>query len=157
MRYHRKRAAPPAAVPFDPAAPGYDAEPTETVVPLRVEYAVATPGNQVTVTIIGELDIATHTDLRSGLSELLSDPGLDQVRAVRIDLCRLTFCDAQGACLLLELVHRLRERGLVSIENPTAVVRRILLLVDPATDLRHLHLVPTEPGIVTTHKAAGAI
>ena len=112
----------PAARIVDPDVPVMPA------VSLRVEHTVTELGDEVLVRIRGELDLATHGDLKAGLSDI----ELDGADVVRLQLSRLTFCDARGGRLLVMFLRRASHRGLlVGVEDPTPAVCRILLLVAP--------------------------
>jgi anti-anti-sigma factor len=95
---------------------------------LHVEHTARKRSDEVHVWIRGELDIATHAQLQSGLSNI----PLDDAAVVTLHLSELTFCDARGACLLLQYGQQARDRGLLaSIDSPSRPVRRILRLIDP--------------------------
>ena len=95
---------------------------------LQVEYATRNRGDEVDIWICGELDLAAHGDLQAGLSEI----PLDDASVVRLNLSRLSFCDARGANLLVLYLRRAGDLGLrASIDGPARAVRRILQLIDP--------------------------
>ena len=100
----------------------------DAVVRLEVEHTLMNRGEEVHVWISGELDLATHDDMQTGLAGI----PLDDASMVRLNLSGLTFCDARGARLLLAYLQEARHRGLLaSIDNPTRAARRILELIDP--------------------------
>jgi anti-anti-sigma factor len=97
-------------------------------VSLRVDHTVTELGDEVHIRIGGELDLATHGDLKAGLSDI----DLDGAAVVRLHLAGLTFCDSRGGRLLVLFLRQATHRGLlVSVEDPTPAVRRVLLLVVP--------------------------
>jgi anti-anti-sigma factor len=101
----------------------------DSAVPLHVEHAVT--GQEVHVWVYGELDIATHDDLQTGLSGI----DLDGAAAVTLHLPGLSFCDAHGGRLLLLFLQQASDRGmLTSLEDPTPAVRRVLELIEPDSD-----------------------
>lgn len=108
-------------------------------VALRLERTVSDVGDEIHIRVRGELDLATHGDLKAELSDL----ELDGAAQVTLHLSGLTFCDARGGRLLLMFLRRASHRGmLVSVDDATPAVRRVLLLVapDPALIIR-----PTGP------------
>ena len=101
----------------------------DAAVPLHVEHAVIE--HEVHVWVYGELDIATHDELRTGLSGI----DLDNAVAVTVHLAGLSFCDAHGGRLLQLYVQQANDRGiLTSLEDPTPAVRRVFDLIDPDSD-----------------------
>ena len=102
--------------------------PLRAAIRLDVEHTSRNRGVEVCIWIGGELDIATHGQLQAGLAGV----PLDAASAVRLNLSRLTFCDARGARLLLVYLQQASDRGLTaSIDSPTRAARRILQLIDP--------------------------
>lgn len=98
----------------------------DAAVPLHVDHAVT--DQEVHVWVYGELDIATHDELKAGLSDI----DLDDAVAVALHLPGLSFCDAHGGRLLLLYLQQAADRGLLtSLVDPTAAVRRVIDLLEP--------------------------
>lgn len=80
----------------------------------------------VTVTVSGELDIATTELLRSHLLELLQETGHGHV-AVVLEVSRLSFIDAAGLGVLVSVHnHAQRRRTPLRIAGAPPAVRRLL-------------------------------
>jgi anti-sigma B factor antagonist len=86
--------------------------------PVRVEGHLDGTG-ELTVSIIGELDIASVEAAQEGLAPLL---GHAPDRVV-FNLEKLDFMDSSGIALLIQTANRF---GSVEVRNPTAIVRRAL-------------------------------
>jgi anti-sigma B factor antagonist len=91
-----------------------------------------------TVTVAGELDLFTCTELQEELASLPAD-----VTRVLIDMSGVTFVDSTGIGLLVRLADRLRARGggvvLVADESVRKLLRLAMLehlfeLRDPGDD-----------------------
>lgn len=65
------------------------------------------PGDAVTVSLAGELDIASVSRVRAALVEAVA-AGTGEVN---VDLARLTFCDAAGIAVFIEAHQRLAAAG----------------------------------------------
>jgi anti-sigma B factor antagonist len=75
------------------------------------------------VLVIGELDINSVSQLRAGIDELISHGHRD----LRLNLSALTFCDAGGLGVLVELRTRLQELGGdLTVSHATGIPLRLL-------------------------------
>jgi anti-sigma B factor antagonist len=82
-------------------------------------------GARVTVTVTGDLDMATTPDLSAFLATALRD-GDDHVS---LDLAGLTFIDAQGLGALVSFRNRTRRQGIhLKLINSSNCVKRLLRL-----------------------------
>ncbi len=79
----------------------------------------------VTLSIAGELDLASVGGVQEGIEEFI---GAD-VRKIVFDLGALTFMDSTGIALMLQLANRV---GDVEVHQATPIVRRVI----EATGLR---------------------
>jgi anti-sigma B factor antagonist len=74
------------------------------------------------VCLTGELDIATAPRLR----EELIWPARSGIRAVTVDLARLTFIDSTGLSVLVMAMKRFRhEGGDLALRSPNPAARRV--------------------------------
>jgi anti-sigma B factor antagonist len=73
----------------------------------------------LTLTIVGELDIASVDAVNEAIDEYLSDDS----RRVVFDLGGLTFMDSTGLALMLQVSKRV---DAIEIQNATAIVRRVI-------------------------------
>lgn len=73
------------------------------------EFEIAERGDppQVTLSVTGELDLSTTTELSERVGLRLKDG----VRDLRLDLRALSFMDSSGLRLLIELADRARREG----------------------------------------------
>jgi anti-anti-sigma factor len=79
------------------------------------------------VLLVGELDLASLERARRTIDDAL----VSSEREVVVDLAPLSFCDAAGVGLFLELTLRARSRGRrLLFVRPQAGVRRLFDLVD---------------------------
>jgi anti-anti-sigma factor len=85
---------------------------------VRVEGALDVTGD-LTVSIIGELDIASVETVQEGLAPFLGH----KPNRVVFDLGQLEFMDSSGIALLIQTANRF---GSVEVRNPTTIVRRAL-------------------------------
>ena len=78
-------------------------------------------GGTVSVTVAGELDVATAPLLDRALRSAWASTSAD---VVRLDLRRLEFIDSTGAQLLLDADRRIRNAGgrLIIVRGPAALV-----------------------------------
>jgi anti-sigma B factor antagonist len=78
---------------------------------------------QARVRFVGELDMASVEQARAEMMEVLDETA----SAVTVDLGGLTFCDASGVRLLLQLDAESRARGRAMVlRNPTPFLHRVL-------------------------------
>jgi anti-sigma B factor antagonist len=75
--------------------------------PGKFEIEQTDEGRDVTLSLTGELDMRTVTELSERLARCLSDGA----RRVTVDLRRLAFMDSSGLRLLIELHDRSCEEG----------------------------------------------
>lgn len=78
-----------------------------------------------TVTIVGEIDLATAPALREALSQCFSER-----QRIVVDARQVTFLDMVGAGLLVASVHRAAGEGREFILIPSPRVRQVLAMVD---------------------------
>jgi anti-sigma B factor antagonist len=92
------------------------------------------PGQSVTVTVIGELDIATVPRFTARVGELARRGHL---REMVMELSGLTFIDAGGLRALVELRSRLEQQhaGLV-LDGVPPQMGRLLQIIGPARHFR---------------------
>jgi anti-anti-sigma factor len=82
-------------------------------------------GDTTTVSVSGELDIATTELLRGHLLWLLQEAGRD--REVVLDVRRLSFIDAAGLGVLVALHHQARRRHTpLRLAGVSPAMRRLL-------------------------------
>jgi anti-anti-sigma factor len=75
------------------------------------------------LTISGELDIATTAALRARIAAVLDET----VLPVIIDLSRVSFCDASGLTMLLDVRRRTGAQGrAITLSGPRPNVRKLL-------------------------------
>jgi anti-sigma B factor antagonist len=84
----------------------------------KVVGSTETPG-LATISIIGELDIASVERVREAVDSLLKE----EPERVVFDLAQLTFMDSSGIAMLLQIANG---DAIVEIRNPTPIVRRII-------------------------------
>jgi anti-anti-sigma factor len=74
----------------------------------------------VRLTVVGEVDVSTHEQLRAGLGELLGSLG-----DVQLDLHGVPFMDTHGVTLVVHTAKRLSEEGgrLIVHHPPDSLVR----------------------------------
>jgi anti-sigma B factor antagonist len=98
--------------------------------PLECEIGSAGPGEPVTVTVRGEVDIATAPEFESALQGTLDDGP----SSVVVDLDALTFIDSSGLRVLLAFANEARTRDAVLVlRNVPNHAQRVL----DATGLSH--------------------
>lgn len=79
-------------------------------------------GDALVLRLVGELDLASASTLRSCLQNLAGD-----VRTVVLDCEELTFLDSTGIGLVVRAQRELQERGgQLVIRSPRSHVRRVL-------------------------------
>src|SRR5690242_9899186 len=94
---------------------------TGTSEPIAV---VRIDGRLATVTVAGEIDLATAPSLSDCIESVLADPG---VTRVCVDLERCTFLDSIGLHALVAARSRAADEGrIVTLRRPTELVRRVL-------------------------------
>ena len=86
------------------------------------------PGPPRVVGLTGEIDVANADDVARFLfAELCREP----LARIVVDLSALTFLDIGGARRLVDVFHRLEERGeTVIIQRPRPAVSLVLGLID---------------------------
>jgi anti-sigma B factor antagonist len=83
----------------------------------------AGPAEPTTVQLSGELDLVTCPVLRDELHSVLRS----STRLLVLDLSGVTFCDACGLSLLIDLQRCARQRGIVlALTQPRPCVSRLL-------------------------------
>jgi anti-sigma B factor antagonist len=88
--------------------------------PLTIE--IRPLADSVTLTLAGELDLASVGTLRACLEQL--DPSFHEID---LDLAALTFLDSTGLATLVTVKHQLDERGgQLVVRNPPTNVQRVL-------------------------------
>jgi anti-anti-sigma factor len=86
-------------------------------------WATELTGSDATVTLVGELDLASAPDLRDHLAKLHARG----VRSFFLHTAGVSFIDSVGLSVILALYRRCRdEHGDVSIVSPSPVMRRTL-------------------------------
>jgi len=89
-------------------------------------------GQRATVSVHGELDVATAAQLWSVLQEHLSAGR----RFLRVDLSAVTFVDTSAVTAIVEVHHEaLYRRGTLILEGVTPAVARVLTLTGVADTL----------------------
>ena len=93
---------------------------TDTFQPPPFAVEGARSGTTATITILGELDIATTPQFQAALNAL--EPGYE---TLVVDLSRCSFFASSGISILLEEAHRARTEGfeLIVIKAPPDVQR----------------------------------
>ena len=103
-------------------------DPTPWVTPVELlESSKVWPthvkGAEATVSISGELDLASAPDLRDHLNQLHSSG----IRSFELDSSGVSFIDSVGLSVILSLYRRCREEdGSVTVASPSPVMRRTL-------------------------------
>lgn len=88
-----------------------------------LEVAVAIEGTVASVTVSGELDVATAPKLRAALAPLGRAPG----DVVVVDVGGLAFADASALGVLVSVHTRVAETGArLVIRNPSPLLERML-------------------------------
>ncbi|MEY2434742.1 MAG: hypothetical protein QOC92_4467, partial [Acidimicrobiaceae bacterium] len=86
-------------------------------------WSTKVKGSDATVTLVGELDLATAPDLRDHFSKLHADG----VRSFSLHSAGVSFIDSVGLSVILALYRRCgEENGEISIVSPSPVMRRTL-------------------------------
>ncbi|MFF8842234.1 STAS domain-containing protein [Streptomyces sp. NPDC015127] len=99
--------------------------------PLRT---VVTPaGTRTTVSVTGEIDIATAPELRKALDTALSDGAT----CVEVDFSEVEFCDCSGLSVLVLARRRARQQGstLRVVEVRSPLVQRLFRTTGTITTL----------------------
>jgi anti-sigma B factor antagonist len=96
----------------------------------ELELVPVVDGTTATVTVRGEIDVATAPQLR----ELLHDLIQGGARQIVLDCRELAFLDSSGIGLLVAARKRLSDGELV-IDSPPAHVRKVLELTGVASEL----------------------
>ena len=87
----------------------------------RVEASFA--GQQAVLAVVGEVDVATASQLEECLLDLLHHP----LERLTVDMRATTFIDSSGLTALVAGLRRARECGVeLTVASPTASVLRIL-------------------------------
>ena len=95
---------------------------------------ISRSGRTITVTLSGELDIATGGELQARLATVVHDEPAP--RRVVLDLSDLAFVDASGIGVLLAARRDLASRGgELVLRRPSRLVRRVLDVLDPRGEL----------------------
>lgn len=86
-------------------------------------WATNVEGSGATVSLVGELDLASAPDLRDHLAELHAHG----VRSFSLNATGVSFIDSVGLSVILSLYRRCRdEHGEIAIVSPSPVMRRTL-------------------------------
>jgi len=96
-----------------------------------LEVRTGTHQGVVAVSVLGEIDLANHEQLKQllGALDLRSAPRVD------LDLSQLSFSDARGACHLLDFVEHTRSDGaVVQIIGTQPALARLLGLLTKLPD-----------------------
>ncbi|GAA4040134.1 hypothetical protein GCM10022248_02930 [Nonomuraea soli] len=93
---------------------------------LTVEF-VRRDRDRLSLRLVGELDIAASTWLRTGLAALPAQG----VRRLEVNVVRLSFCDVGGARVLKDVHEHLRDLGGGLVLVGGGMVRRVLELAWP--------------------------
>jgi len=89
-------------------------------------------GEEVIVSLEGELDLATMDAVRAALTAAVSPTAA----TVIVDIARLSFMDASGLGLLIAAHRRCADAGCrLTLRHPTGVVERILDIASPTHHL----------------------
>lgn len=91
----------------------------------RAELAIEVRriADEVTLGLVGEIDMLTANRLSAAINEVLSDP---PARIV-LDMTGITFCDSQGLGTLVVLSRRARHaQSLLLLENVGDFLHRVL-------------------------------
>jgi anti-sigma B factor antagonist len=84
--------------------------------------SIDTEGDEVVVTVRGEVDLVSSPELRRVLDESLT-----RSSRVRVDLTGLTFIDSSGLSALVEAHRNARDAGgVLVLQNPTSMFTRLL-------------------------------
>lgn len=87
-----------------------------------LDIVVEGQGDELVLRLVGELDLASVSTLRSVLENVAGD-----VRTVVLDLGELTFLDSTGIGLVIRSQRELQDRGgHLVIRSPRSHVRRVL-------------------------------
>jgi anti-anti-sigma factor len=90
-----------------------------------LKSSVSHDGDQVVVSLEGELDCSNTDELTHLLLGVLGD----RPRRVVVDLANVTFMDSSGLrCLLEAAEHAARRDGELVLERASGIVRRVLAL-----------------------------
>jgi anti-anti-sigma factor len=110
-------------------APGRPVEHSTEFAAIRTSRST---GQRATVSVHGDLDVATAAQLWSVLQEHLSAGR----RFLRVDLSAVTFVDTAAVSAIVEVHHEaLYRRGTVILEGVTPPVARVLALTGVADTL----------------------
>ncbi|SEM62140.1 STAS domain-containing protein [Streptacidiphilus jiangxiensis] len=78
------------------------------------------------ITLVGEIDMDSAPIVRHALSRCVADG----VRAIEVDLTRVSFCDCSGLSALLQAYDRAAAAGVsLRLHHPRPVVARLIALV----------------------------
>ena len=88
-----------------------------------VQWSVSTAGNEVTVALVGEVDLSNAAALGVALAEVLEmKPGL-----IAIDLAEVSYLDSSGIrCLLNVAKHAAAAGSELVVRRPVGIVLRVL-------------------------------
>jgi anti-anti-sigma factor len=90
------------------------------------------PSDRAVLTVTGELDAASFTQLRRHLNECFSDGCKD----VTIDLSGVTFIDSAGIGVIVGAMRQLNERrGRLTLAQPSPAVRKVLEITGLAAQM----------------------
>lgn len=105
-----------------------------------VRVAVERQGSDVTLTVIGEIDLATVEEMSSRLTRLADGDGGDNER-ILVDLSGVGFMGASGLSALVTAEQALRQRGsTLRVRAPQRVVAHLF-------ELTGLHHFLERPGL----------
>jgi anti-sigma B factor antagonist len=86
-----------------------------------------------TLVVSGELDMASEAELRRALEDLIGTDG-----PVEVNLAAVTFIDSSGTRAIIDAAIALRDRGGLTVSDPSATVVRVFELFG---------LMPAQPAI----------
>jgi anti-anti-sigma factor len=91
-----------------------------------LEVRTGTRRGVLSVSVLGEIDLANHQTLQ----QLLASLDLSGVPRIELDLSGLSFSDSRGACHLLDFMQLAREHGsVVNVVDAQPAVTRLLDLL----------------------------
>ena len=96
-----------------------------------LDLATRVDGHVATVSVRGEIDVATAPQLREALHELVQGG----VTSIVLECQDLSFLDSSGIGLLVATRKRLGEGGELVIDSPPSHVRKVLELTGVSEEL----------------------
>jgi anti-anti-sigma factor len=96
------------------------------------------PGNQ-TLTLSGEIDIATAEDVRAML-----EPHIARGGPVTVDLSEVTFMDGAGVHVLVDAAEALGDKGCIVVHGAHGSAAKVLDITRPRWDSGNMHFIECE-------------